>query len=181
MFTVFFQQFNCTSNGRWKVIRGVKNVHDAGRAIEVDGQMEMTVWNDAKCNRLSGTDGLLFSPLRTKHEPVSFFVKQICSTLHLKYKRRANFRGFDLHVFTKEFEDFAANNMTCFCREPNKCPLKGTMDVMPCVKVPITISLPHFLNSHPSLITNVASGLHPDEKKHEFFMSLDLVKITVFF
>lgn len=158
------------------MIRGVKNIHDAGRAIEVDSQTEMTVWNDEKCNRISGTDGFLFSPLRNKYQPVSFFVKQICSPLHLKYKRRASFRGFDLHVFTKEFEDFAANNMTCFCREPNKCPLKGTMNVMPCIKAPITISLPHFLHADRSLVTNVASGLHSVEKKHEFFMSLDLVR-----
>lgn len=154
-------------------------MQDAGRAIEVDGQTEMTIWDGEKCNRISGTDGLLFSPLRNKHEPVSFFVKQICAPLHLHYKRRANFRGFDLHVFTNEFEDFTANNMTCFCREPNKCPFKGTMDLLPCLKAPITISLPHFLHAHPSLVANVASGLHPIEKNHEFFLSLDLVKIYV--
>lgn len=151
-------------------------MHDAGRAIEVDGQTELTVWSGEKCNRISGTDGLLFSPLRNKHEPVSFFVKQICAPIHLQYKRRANFRGFDLHVFTNEFENLAANNMTsCFCREPNKCPLKGTMDLMPCVQVPITISLPHFLHADKSLVANVASGLHPNEKNHEFYMSIDLI------
>lgn len=154
-------------------------MHDAGRAIEVDGQTEMTVWGDAKCNRISGTDGLLFSPLRNKHQPVSFFVKQICAPIHLHYKRRASFRGFDLHVFTKEFDDFTTNNMTCFCREPNKCPFKGTMDLMPCVQAPITLSLPHFLHADPSLVANVASGLRPIEKNHEFFMSLDLVNHLV--
>lgn len=157
------------------MLRGVKYVHDAGRAIEVDGKTELKVWDGAECNRISGTDGLLFSPLRNKHQPVSFFVKQLCAPIQLYYKRRANFRGFDLHVFTKEFEDLAANNKTCYCRESNKCPLKGTMDLMPCVKAPITISLPHFLHADQSLVANVASGLQPIEKNHEFFMSLDLV------
>lgn len=86
------------------MIRGVRHVHDAGRAVEVDGQTEMTVWGNEKCNRISGTDGLLFSPLRSKHQPISFFVKQICAPLQLHYKRRGSFRGIDLHVFTNEFK-----------------------------------------------------------------------------
>lgn len=157
------------------MFRGIKYFPDAGRAIEVDGQTEMTVWGDAKCNRISGTDGLLFSPLRNEHQPVSFFIKQICAPLHLHYKRRASFRGIDLDVFTNEFEDVVTNNMTCFCRESGKCPLKGTMDLMPCIQAPITISLPHFLHADQSLVANVASGLQPIEKKHEFFLSLDMV------
>ena len=163
------------------MLRGVKYIHDAGRAIEVDGQTQVTVWGDEKCNRISGTDGLLFSPLRNKHQPISFFVKQICAPLHLRYKRRASFRGFDLHVFVTEVENFAAKNMTCFCREPNKCPPKGTMDLMPCVEVPITISLPHFLHADKSLVANVASGLNPVEKNHEFFMSVNLVHKRLIF
>lgn len=163
------------------MLRGVKHTQDAGRAIKVDGLMEMAVWGDGQCNRISGTDGLLFSPLRNKHQPVSFFVKQLCAPLHLHYKRRASFRGFDLYVFTNEFEDFLVSNLTCFCREPNKCPFKGTMDLMPCIKAPITISLPHFLHADHTLVTNVASGVNPVEKEHEFFMSLELVGIRFYF
>lgn len=173
IFTI--SQFNCTSNGRWKVIRGVWRVHDAGRAIQVDGQTEMSVWGGEKCNRITGTDGLLFAPLRAKHQPVSFFVKQLCAPLNLHYKRTGSFRGIDLHVFTNEFIDIQGNDTTCFCRELNRCPFKGTMDLMPCVQAPITLSLPHFLHADQSLITNIASGLYPNEKHHEFFMSLEMV------
>lgn len=170
-----FHQFHNISNGRWKVFRGIKNVVDVGRAIEVDGKTEMTVWDGDKCNEINGTDGLVFSPLRRINEPISIFIKQLCSSLHLHYNRRTTFRGIDLHVFTKEFEDFSAANMSCFCRRPNECPIKGTMDLLPCVEVPVTISLPHFLHADPSLLDNIASGIKPDEKEHEFYLAMDMV------
>lgn len=49
------------------------------------------------------------------------------------------------------------------------------MDLFPCVEAPITVSLPHFLHADPSLLANVASGLSPNEEKHEFTMSIELV------
>lgn len=98
--------------------------------------------------------------------------------MHLKYVRTASYRGVDLHTFIKEFEDFSANNLTCFCRQPDRCPIQGTMDLMPCVQVPVTVSLPHFYGAHPSLLANIASGLEPNQKKHEFYISLELVNVS---
>lgn len=133
----------------------------------------MTVWNGEECNRISGTDGILFTPFRPKDKPLSFFVKELCASLYLNYKRRASYRGIDLHVFA---EDFSEKNVSCFCRNfPDHCPVKGTMDLFPCVEAPITVSLPHFLHADPSLLANVASGLSPNEEKHEFTMSIELV------
>lgn len=152
-------------------------MHHAGNAIEVDGETELKVWDGEKCNQIVGTDGLLFSPLRRKNEPITFFIKQLCSPMILNYKRMGSYRGVGLHVFTKEFEDFAANNLSCFCRQPTQCPIKGTMDMLPCMKVPITISLPHFLHADPRLLDNVASGLCPIEYKHEFFLAVQMVSI----
>lgn len=145
--------------------------------IEVDGQTKLNVWGDGKCNELVGSDGLLFTPLHKKKEPVSFFVKQICTSLHLNYRERASFRGIDTYIYVKEFEDLKANNMTCYCRKPDACPLKGTMDLFPCVKVPITISHPHFYLGDPSLLQKIGSGLHPQKKKHEFFLNMEIVLI----
>lgn len=146
----------------------------------MDGESELNIWDGEKCNRIIGTDGLLFSPMRRKDEPVHFFVKQLCSPLQLNYKRKGSYRGVDLHVFTNEFLDIAVSNLTCYCRQPNECPAKGTMDLLPCIKVPITISLPHFLHGDPSLLTKVASGLCPIERKHEFFLAIEMVQ-NVFF
>lgn len=106
---------------------------------EIDGQTELKVWGEGTCNKIVGTDGLLFTPLQTKKEPLSFFVQQICASLHLNYERVSSYRGVDLHTFTMQFEDFSANNLTCFCRHPDRCPIQGTMDLLPCVQVPVWI------------------------------------------
>lgn len=86
----------------------------------------------------------------------------------------------ELFVYRKEFEDYATSNLSCFCRRPGVCPIKGTMDLFPCVQVPVSVSLPHFLRGDPSLLSNVASGLTPSEENHEFFIGLEWVIILNF-
>lgn len=71
------------------------------------------------------------------------------------------------------------NESRCFCRRPDKCPKMGTIDLMPCVEAPVTVSLPHFLHADPSLLAMVGSGLRPDERKHDFFLNLELVWLLV--
>lgn len=96
----------------------------------------------------------------------------------MKYSRRASFRGIDTRVFTTEFDCVGNSEATqCFCRNPNECPKKGTIDLLPCVHVPITISLPHFLHGDSALFENIASGLSPTRKEHEFFLNMELVDI----
>lgn len=157
------------------MFRGLKNIRDAGKVIEVDGQTEMDVWDGEQCNKIHGTDGLVLNPFQPKEKPLSFFIKPICASLHLDPYRKASFRGIDTYIFTNEFADFAAMNLTCFCRRPNECPVQGTMDLFPCVQVPITISLPHFYQADPSLLSNIASGLEPIREKHEFYINIELV------
>lgn len=148
--------------------------------IEIDGKPELDVWNGSPCNHIAGTDGILFSPFIPVDKPLPIFPGPLCTTLYLNYKRKASYRGIELHVFSHKFVDFRENNLTCFCRRPNECPAKGTMDLLPCLKVPVTISHPHFIHADPSLLANVGSGLQPDEKKHEMFFGLELVLISIF-
>lgn len=155
--------------------RGLKNIYAAGQVMEIDEKKEMSVWGKGTCNQILGSDVLLFSPLQKKENPLSIYIRQACAALHLKYDRRASYRGIDLHVFVNEFDIAATNNLSCFCRQPDKCPIRGTMDLFPCVKLPITISMPHFYDSDPSLLANIASGLEPNKEKHELCISLELV------
>lgn len=163
------------------MLRGLKNVRDVGKVLEVDGETEMSAWDGETCNQIVGTDGLLLNPFQSKKEPLSMFIRPICASMHLSPARKASYRGIDTYVFTKEFEDFSVNNLTCFCRRPNECPVRGTMDLFPCVQVPVTISLPHFYQADPSLLENIASGLKPVKEKHEFYINMELVGILRFF
>lgn len=172
-------QQNATSNGRWKIYRGIKNIHEAGYAVQVDGKSKVTVWGDEKssgnCSKIVGTDGILVSPFRKKDEGLTFFARQLCATMHMDYKRKGSFRGIELHVFEFKFEDLLTDDATCFCRESRKCPLKGTMDLYPCVQAPIVVSHAHFLFGDPSLLANVESGLNPVESIHEFVFNVEVV------
>lgn len=94
----------------------------------------------------------------------------------MKYSRKASFRGIDTRVFTTELDCIGNNEEAqCFCRKPNECPKKGTIDLLPCVHVPITVSLPHYLHGDPTLLENIASGLNPIRKDHEFFLNMEVV------
>lgn len=138
----------------------------------------MNVWGDEKssevCNRIDGTDGILITPFRKKDEGLTIFAHQLCATAHFDYKRKASFRGIDVHVFELKFENLVANK-TCFCRDYEECPPKGTMNIFPCVKAPVVISHPHFLYGDPKLLANIGSGLNPIEKLHEFVFNVELV------
>lgn len=142
----------------------------------------MTVWGDEKttgdCKKIVGTDGILISPFRKKDEGLTFYALQLCATLHMDYKRKASFRGIDVHVFEFKFENLLAN-ATCFCRESN-CPPKGTMNIFPCVQAPVVLSHPHFLYGDPSLLANVGSGLNPIESLHEFVFNIEVVAVSQF-
>lgn len=178
-------QRNATSNGRWKLYRGLRNIREAGSAAQVDGKSEVTVWNNdepssGECRKIIGTDGILISPFRRKDEGITFFARELCATVHMNYKRMASFRGINVHVFEFKFEDLLAN-MSCFCRDTIGCPPKGTMDLFPCNQAPVIVSHPHFLYGDPSLLANVGSGLNPIEKLHEFVFNIEVVVFTSIF
>lgn len=120
--------------------------------------------------------GFIFAPYQKIENPVTIFSRQICRKLLLKYKKSGSLRGIPTAVFTETFDYVGDKNETrCFCRRPDKCPKVGTIDLLPCVQAPVTVSLPHFLHADPSLLAMIGSGLQPDEKKHEFFLNMELV------
>lgn len=162
------------------IYRGIKNIYEAGYVVAVDGKREVTVWGDENsngdCRKMMGTDGILISPFRKKDDGLTFFARQLCATVHMDYKRKASFRGIDVHVFEFKFDNLLAN-VTCFCRDSIECPPKGTMNLFPCVQAPVIISHPHFLFGDPSLLANVGSGLNPIESIHEFVFNVEVVAI----
>lgn len=68
--------------------------------------------------------------------------------------------------------------MHCFC-DDGECPVKGTMNLFPCVGVPLVASMPHFWNGDESLFEKIESGIEPDKDKHEIFVNFEVVNIYI--
>lgn len=174
-----FVQTNFTlNNGVFKVLRGSRDYRDLGRVIAVDGKEELDIWNGKKCNQILGTDGLIFPPIHTKNEPYYIYVRPLCHSIDFHFAHKTRFRGMRLFQFNDDFNytDVQKEENRCFCRRPDHCPLKGTIDLFPCLKIPIVGTLPHFYRADKSLMEDIASGLQPDPKKHETFLNMELVK-----
>lgn len=124
----------------------------------------------------NGTDGYLFPPLRPKEMPMQAHEKALCRTFYIPFEKKIRYRGIPTHMFTYDLGDIKAEpENKCYCREEDECPLKGTMDLFPCVGTPITLSMPHFYNADPSIAEKIAEGMNPNKEKHQIFVKMELV------
>lgn len=169
-------QYNHTSNGIFKVLRGVKNTRDLGKIVQINGEDEEEAWDGDECNQFGGTDSLIFPPFGKTGDPVLAHEKLVCRAFAIPFEKKGKYRGVPVHMFSYDLGDIAnTESELCFCRSEDECPLKGTMDLFPCLGVPITLSMPHFYNADPSLL-NAVEGLSPNKKEHEIFIKMELVR-----
>lgn len=173
---LLFDQYNYTNSGVFKVLRGVKHSQDLGRILRINGEEEEEAWDGDECNAFRGTDGLIFPPFGKKEDLIWVHEKLVCRAFGVPFEKKSKYRGIPVHVFTYDLGDIAnTESDICFCRSEDECPLKGTIDLFPCLNVPITLSMPHFYNADPSLLAAV-DGLSPIKKEHEIFVKMELVR-----
>ncbi|XP_063538704.1 uncharacterized protein LOC134747956 [Cydia strobilella] len=147
------------------VNRGKKNVMDVGRVLAVDGKDKQNLWRD-HCNEYGGTDGTVFPPFLTEFDKLQTFSGDLCRSFKPWYQKKTSYRGIKTNRYIANIGDLANDpELNCFCDAPDKCPLKGLMDVTKCVGAPMYVSMPHFLDSDPSLVQN-CKGLNPDVNEH---------------
>lgn len=153
--------------------RGKKNVKDAGRIVEVDGVAQMSTWLTDEANEFKGTDGYFTPPFLSKHEPMWGYERMLCVSMALHYERKSYIKGIPMAKLSTDLYAFASDKG--YCRKNGSCPVEGTLDLFNCMGTPIVATLPHFLDTHPSLLENVGSGLNPKRKDHELAVYIDLV------
>lgn len=56
-----------------------------------------------------------------------------------------------------------------------KLSLAGTINLFDCIEAPIVVSLPHFYMADPSMLTQIQSGLVPNETEHAFYIDYEMV------
>lgn len=64
--------------------------------------------------------------------------------------------------------------LRCFCDAT--CPPKGLMDLTKCLKAPLYASMPHYLDSDPTLLQH-NKGLNPDVNEHGIEIDFEPVGI----
>lgn len=130
----------------------------------------------------------------------------MCRSLMMSYKTQEKYNRIPAYRFELDFGDFSiflrvsgtfffflniswlfpntgndVNGKSCFCRDVDECPPKGTIDLFRCNGSPMFISLPHFYLADPKLVKNIRSGLTPYEKSHESFILFELVQFLTMF
>lgn len=126
-------------------MRGKKNLSDIGRVVKVNDEEMLEVWDDGSCNDFVGTDSTIFPPFMSAEEGLWNYQPAMCRSLRAVHRDKSKYAGIRTNRFYIEFGDIANTpELQCFCREPDVCPLNGTMDLFPCVGAPIILSLPHF-------------------------------------
>ncbi|KOC63072.1 Scavenger receptor class B member 1 [Habropoda laboriosa] len=124
------------------------------------------------CNRVKGaTEGELLPANLDKHAVFRVFRKAFCRAIPIVYKEEVITNNGLLGYLYRMPDDFLYTpdenpDNACFCKKKKKCLKKGLSDMTPCYyQIPAAMSLPHLLDSDPSLFEKI-EGLNPDPKKH---------------
>ncbi|CRK91548.1 CLUMA_CG005205, isoform A [Clunio marinus] len=176
-----FGSKNDTSFGRFHVLRGVRNISELGQIQTFNGESMQSVWDGDECNKNIGTDSTLFPPFMTQDMGLWTFTPDICMSLRAHYLEPSSYAGMPTWLYSLDFGDFKNEpEKHCFCYDPpDDCPPKGTIDLMPCVGVPVYGSKPHFLDTDPKLLENVG-GLNPNRTIHDVFVNIEGISGTIF-
>ena len=73
-------QRNDSGNGTYVIRTGMDDIYTLGRIKLWENQEYMDVWADENsfCNRISGTDGLIFPPFTDTNSLIEVFNSDIC-------------------------------------------------------------------------------------------------------
>lgn len=168
---------NATPVGPFEINTGLYDQSRYTYMVSYKGQKRMNKWGTDYCNRIFGTDGAQFPPFRSKRDKLPIFTADLCRTLYVMFDQESEFKGIPvwrLRLDPKLFETPAMNpDNECYCahwrKRPDRCSVRGVMDLAGCLNAPLVLSAPHFMGTEPNL-ANLVEGLEPSKKKHEFFM-----------
>ncbi|XP_060531540.1 uncharacterized protein LOC132705124 [Cylas formicarius] len=166
LFSLFGSK-NGTSSKRFKILRGITRSRDLGRLLEVDGQKEIKLWKNNRCNRFNGTDGWIFPPMLSAEEGLWAYSTDLCRNVEAKYVRDLHYKGLAVRSYEADLGDAEHREEDrCYCPKPEQCSKKGVIDLSKCLGSPIIATLPHFLDTYEEYLDQV-KGLKPDPEKHK--------------
>ncbi|GFV37267.1 protein croquemort [Trichonephila clavipes] len=128
------------------------------------------------CNKIQGTAGDMWPPFRNdKHQKLSLFVADICSTLQLSFLSEVDVN--EIQSYRYWLDETALDNgkyekeNSCLCAD--SCMPPGALDIETCqYGTPAVVSFPHFLYADQQYMDKI-EGLKPDPQKHVFIIDLE--------
>lgn len=117
----------------------MKDIRELNQMMEYNEETEMDVWDGDSCNEIRGTDGLMFSPFKSKKDVIPAFSYALCRAVELTYVKHTRYKGIGLHQFSTNFPDLRNHpEQQCYCQDPpDGCPPEGMLDLGPCVGAPL--------------------------------------------
>ncbi|KAF5278408.1 hypothetical protein FQA39_LY05897 [Lamprigera yunnana] len=133
--------------------------------------------NDTKffkghCGKVHGSAGEMY-PKNLKPTFIHLFSAEMCRTAKLNFVKNVTIKGIPGYKFSPGMEVFdngsTLQRNVCY---DNSFP-SGLLNVSSCKDhSPTYLSLPHFYYADP-LYLNIIEGLHPEQKKHELYVTLE--------
>lgn len=177
----------------WFVDRNLSSTYD-GHFEMYSGGTDMlrmgtlTKWNNVnttnyyhgECSKITGTTGELWPVNMNATGNITIFVTDLCRPLTLSYQQHHTRFGVSGSRWVGDYRTFDNGNKyppnSCYCTgEKSQCPdlQPGVHNMSDCrYGAPVFASFPHFYLADESYL-NAVDGLHPNQSKHEFSLSLE--------
>lgn len=164
-------------DGHFEMWSGQKDITRMGLLTKWNYKEKSKYYRD-ECSKVSGSTGELWPMNINPTGDISLFITDLCRPITLTHQGDYNHLGVtgtrwvgDYRVFDNG-EKYEPNK--CYCTG-DPCPdlLTGVHNMSDCrFGAPIFASFPHFYLADESYL-NAVTGLHPDQSKHEFSLTLE--------
>ncbi|KAI3384891.1 hypothetical protein SNEBB_008979 [Seison nebaliae] len=180
----YFLGKNNSAIDNFHVKTGSENSWDIASIISWNNETELSFWGNDYANRISGSDGETYFPMKTISTPISLFSSDICRSIYVNYTNSFHENGIELYRYAIDpqlFVQCKECEVNCgFCHRDD-CMGSGVVNISVCVNdAPIITSLPHMLFASDKIIKMMGRHLQPNEEFHNTELEIDPITGTPF-
>jgi scavenger receptor class B, member 1 len=133
-----------------------------------------------ECDKVRGTTGELWPPIKSGKPSISVFATDICRSVTVQYD--SDYSKYGINGYKWVADDKVFDNgkkypeMSCYCTSNvESCPdlLAGVFNASACkFGAPAFVSFPHFYLADKSYRSDI-EGMNPNKEDHEFYVSME--------